>query len=230
MYVIAACHLTSAFPADTSFAFWVDVQNMPFHISLIRPRWYQDPTFAAEAIPAVGRTRELAPEEFRLPTRTIRSAFASNPIDNTSHDVTPPPRTQTVPARDVFHNVQAAIRPLIAGIQTREQVSDLIQSLEDLHRRNEEEARQDRIVDPPVISHKGRPRTNRLTNAREGRQRGGGARSSGRTQTDEQGTRFRSISKEIPGWGGLTNVPCSGKPGTTVLIAPSSCRLGYHYK
>jgi hypothetical protein len=29
-------------------------------------------------------------------------------------------------------NVQAAIWPLIAGIQTREQVSDLIQSLEEL--------------------------------------------------------------------------------------------------
>jgi hypothetical protein len=95
-------------------------------------RWYQDPTFAAESIPAVCRHGEPAPQEFRLPTRTIRSAFASNPIDNTSHDTTPPPRTQTVPARDVFHNVQAAIRPLIAGIQTREQVSDLIQSLGEL--------------------------------------------------------------------------------------------------
>ncbi|KAJ7674382.1 hypothetical protein B0H14DRAFT_2423844, partial [Mycena olivaceomarginata] len=79
---------------------------------------------------------------------------------------------KTVPARDVFHNVQAAIRPLIAGIQTREQVTDLIQSLEDLQY----------IMDPPVISHKGRPRTNRLTNAREGRQQGGGTRLSGRVQ------------------------------------------------
>ncbi|KAF8199223.1 hypothetical protein K438DRAFT_1467141, partial [Mycena galopus ATCC 62051] len=122
-------------------------------------------------------------EEFRLPTKTIRSAFASNPLDSTSHQTTPPPRTQTVPARDVFHNVQAAIRPLIAGIQTREQVTDLIQSLENLHQRNADEAQQDRIMDPPVISHKGRPRTNRLTNAREGRQRGGGTRSSDRTQT-----------------------------------------------
>ncbi|KAJ7843988.1 hypothetical protein B0H14DRAFT_2358831, partial [Mycena olivaceomarginata] len=81
----------------------------------------------------------------------------------------PPPATQTVPARDVFHNVQAAIRPLIAGIQTREQVADLIHNLEGL-----QYARQDRIINPPVISHKGRPRTARLTNAREGRHRGGG--------------------------------------------------------
>ncbi|KAF7344160.1 SF3b1 domain-containing protein [Mycena venus] len=132
-YVCDCCMPSNlGIPCRHYFRIWVDVQNMPFHISLIRPRWYQDPTFAAESIPAVCRNRELGAEEFRLPTRTIRSAFASNPIDNTSHETTPPPRTQTVPAREVFHNVQAAIRPLIAGIQTREQVSDLIQRLEDL--------------------------------------------------------------------------------------------------
>ncbi|KAJ7906429.1 hypothetical protein B0H13DRAFT_2194221, partial [Mycena leptocephala] len=97
---------------------------------------------------------------------------------------TPPPRTQTIPARDVFHNVQAAIRPLIAGIQTREQVSELIRSLRDLHQRNIDETHSERITDPSVISHKGRPRTSRITNAREGRQRGGGATSASRTQTD----------------------------------------------
>ncbi|KAJ7112520.1 hypothetical protein C8R44DRAFT_590017, partial [Mycena epipterygia] len=90
------------------------------------------------------------------------------------------PRTQTVPARDVFHNVQAASRPLIAGIHTREQVYNLIQSLEELHQRNADESRHERIMDPPVISHKGRPRTTRITNAREGRQHGGGAASIGR--------------------------------------------------
>ncbi|KAJ6469917.1 hypothetical protein C8R45DRAFT_837026, partial [Mycena sanguinolenta] len=115
-------------------------------------------------------------QEFQLPTKTIRSAFASNPLDSTSHDATPPPSTETVPARDVFHNVQAAMRPLIAGIQTREQVTDLIQSLQDLHQRNVNEARSEQIFDPPAISHKGRPRTARITNAREGRQQGGGAR------------------------------------------------------
>ncbi|KAJ6621923.1 hypothetical protein B0H10DRAFT_1788894, partial [Mycena sp. CBHHK59/15] len=107
----------------------------------------------------------------------------SNPLDTTSHETTPPPSTQTVPARDVFHNVQAAIRPLIAGIQTREQVSELIQNLEDLHQRNADEARRERIMDPPAISKKGRPRTSRITNSREGRQRGGGAGNSSRTRT-----------------------------------------------
>lgn len=92
-------------------------------------RWYQDPGAAVESVPAVCRMCELGPQEFRLPTRTIQSAFDSNPLDSTSQETTPPPQTQTVPARDVFHNVQAAIRPLIAGIQTREQVADLLDSL-----------------------------------------------------------------------------------------------------
>ncbi|KAJ7306275.1 hypothetical protein DFH08DRAFT_720777 [Mycena albidolilacea] len=130
-------------------------------------RWYQDPGAAVELTPAECRTHELGPQEFKLPTKTIRSAFASNPLGSTSHDTTPPPRTQTLPARDVFHNVQSGIRPLIAGIQTQEQVTELIQSLETLQY-------QEQMMNPPVISHKGRPRTARLKNAREGRQRGGG--------------------------------------------------------
>ncbi|KAJ6471518.1 hypothetical protein C8R45DRAFT_1165324, partial [Mycena sanguinolenta] len=94
-------------PCRHFFRIWVDVQNLPFHMALIRPRWLQDPDFAT--IAAVTRTRELGPQEFQLPTKTIRSAFASNPLDSTSHDATPLPSTQTVPARDVFHNVQAAM-------------------------------------------------------------------------------------------------------------------------
>jgi hypothetical protein len=122
------------------------VQNLPFHISLIHPRyvpefssilftkiicrWYQDPGAAVELTPAECHTHELGPQEFKLPTKTIRSAFTSNPLDSTSHDATLLPRTQTLPVHNVFHNVQSAICPLIAGIQTQEQVTELIQSLE----------------------------------------------------------------------------------------------------
>ncbi|KAJ7199421.1 hypothetical protein GGX14DRAFT_401368 [Mycena pura] len=54
--------------------------------------------------------------------RTLRSAFASNPLDTTSHCTTSPPVTQTPPAREVFYEVHTALRPLISGIQTRGQV------------------------------------------------------------------------------------------------------------
>lgn len=241
-FVTVACLLTSAFPVATSSAsglcakfalpHFIDTAEVHVLISTRLKkltsicRWYQDPGLASEKIPAVCRTRELAPQEFRLPTRTIRSAFASNPLDTTSHDTTPPPSTQTVPARDVFHNVQAAIRPLMAGIQTREQVSELIHNLEDLQymlnsffefivlisnsQRKVDENRRERIMDPPVINPKGRPRTTRLTNAREGRQRGGGA-------TNKTCTQPRAESEDSE------SQAASGPP-------PKKSRVGMTYK
>ncbi|KAJ7159150.1 hypothetical protein C8R43DRAFT_882102, partial [Mycena crocata] len=132
-------------------------------------------------------------QEFRLPTKTIRSAFASNPLDSTSHETTPPPRTQTVPARDVFHDVQTAICLLIAGVQTREQVSELIQSLQDLQY-------SEQIVAPPIITHKGRPRSTHITNAREGRQRGGGASGKSHRRQAEAPAPGPPAKKSRVGW------------------------------
>jgi hypothetical protein len=43
-----------------------------------------------------------------------------------------PVQTQTVPARTVYHEANAALRPLISGIQTQEQLDDLINELGEL--------------------------------------------------------------------------------------------------
>ncbi|KAF8154371.1 hypothetical protein K438DRAFT_1778001 [Mycena galopus ATCC 62051] len=59
-------------PCHHFFRAWIDAQNLPFHISLIRPRWYQDPGAAVKLAPAVCRTHELSPQEFKPPTRTTR--------------------------------------------------------------------------------------------------------------------------------------------------------------
>ncbi|KAJ6487318.1 hypothetical protein DFH09DRAFT_1291526 [Mycena vulgaris] len=152
-FATAVC-LSMGIPCRHYFRAWIDVQGLPFHISLIRPRWYQDPAFATESIPAICRTHKLKPQEFKFETSTIGSIFESNPIDTKPHAATPPPRTQTLPARAVFHNVD-----------------DLVQSLQDLHQRNIEESRREQIL---VISHKRCPHTARLTNAWEGRSQGGG--------------------------------------------------------
>ncbi|KAF8805821.1 hypothetical protein BYT27DRAFT_7103600, partial [Phlegmacium glaucopus] len=45
---------------------------------------------------------------------------------------TAPIPTQKIPAQTVFHEAQAAIRPLISGIQTQEQLDELIGSLQDI--------------------------------------------------------------------------------------------------
>ncbi|KAJ6466082.1 hypothetical protein DFH09DRAFT_905465, partial [Mycena vulgaris] len=88
--------------------------------------------------------------------------------------------TETLPAREVFHEIQTAIRPLMAHVQTREQVDDLLHSLDAIRYRRSRET----IHDPPAIQHKGRPRTERLTGALEGRPVGGGARA-GKRRLDE---------------------------------------------
>ncbi|KAJ6501349.1 hypothetical protein DFH09DRAFT_944711 [Mycena vulgaris] len=131
-YICNCCMpLNLGIPCRHYYHAWINVQGLPFHISLIWPRWYQYPAFATELIPVACRTHELKPE-FKFETSTIQSIFALNPIDTTSHAATPPPRTQILPARVVFHNVQVAICPLLAGVQTSEQVDDLVQSLQDL--------------------------------------------------------------------------------------------------
>ncbi|KAJ7690276.1 hypothetical protein B0H17DRAFT_936277 [Mycena rosella] len=92
----------------------------------------------------------------------------------TPHVLIPPGSTETLPAREVFHEVQAAIRPLMAHVETREQVADLIHSLNSIRQENDETRYRETIHDPPVVHHKGRPRTQRLTGALEGRPSGGG--------------------------------------------------------
>lgn len=95
-------------------------------------------------------------------------------------------------ARDAYHEATSAIRPLLSGIQTREQLDTLLQGLTQIRyvcvalhcyllidaicrqdRINEE--RLNTVHDPPVVKHKGRPKTQRYTGANEpGRPRGGG--------------------------------------------------------
>ncbi|KAJ7820287.1 hypothetical protein B0H13DRAFT_2377898 [Mycena leptocephala] len=104
-------------PCRHFFRIWVDVQNLPFHISLIRPRWLQNPDFAIESVAAVTRTRELAPRSFSCRQRPFDLRL--HPIPSTApHMMLPPASHSNYPIRDVFHNVQAAIRPLIAAFKT----------------------------------------------------------------------------------------------------------------
>ncbi|KAJ7447817.1 hypothetical protein FB451DRAFT_1054219, partial [Mycena latifolia] len=92
------------------------------------------------------------------PLSAASSAAASNA----------PPPTQTIPQREVYHSIQAEIRPLMVGIQTREQLDRLQAALNQIQLREE-------IHDPRIVLGKGRPRTERLTGPTEGRPRGGGA-------------------------------------------------------
>ncbi|KAG2158739.1 uncharacterized protein EDB93DRAFT_1100367 [Suillus bovinus] len=78
-------------------------------------------------------------------------------------NATPP--TQTIGAREVYHETHAALKPLINGVHTKEDLDELLQDLDELRRMKAEEARSALIHDPPVIQQKGCPRE-------EGHQRG----------------------------------------------------------
>ena len=67
---------------------------------------------------------------------TIPGSLLSNPLSPRKYPTTPTDgfstATQTVPARTVFHEAQAAIRPLLSAVQTQEQLDALVDSLRDL--------------------------------------------------------------------------------------------------
>ncbi|KAG6907157.1 hypothetical protein DXG01_010307 [Tephrocybe rancida] len=140
-------------------------------------RWYQDPALSLAEIEAVTREHALQTRETpHLPTEHNMAHLISNPIDAyTRHGAELPRPTDTVGARDVFHQAQAALRPLLGGVQTQEQLDSLIERIGDIQHLEAEERHLEGIHDPLPISRKGRPRNQRITNALEGRQRGGGA-------------------------------------------------------
>ncbi|KAJ6538936.1 hypothetical protein B0H10DRAFT_1971266 [Mycena sp. CBHHK59/15] len=116
------------------FTAWLKMPGLPFHISLIQARWYQDPQLAvADKVAVVPRGPE------------------------------PTPPTQTIPQHRVYHELQADLRSMMSGIQTQEQLDDLRERLGQIGRDTDDQARRDTLQDPPTISRKGRPLTKRLT-------------------------------------------------------------------
>ncbi|KAJ6579082.1 hypothetical protein DFH09DRAFT_1077376 [Mycena vulgaris] len=136
--------MDATFATAHYFYAWIDVQGLPFHISLIQPRWYQDPAFATELIPAACRTHEVKPQEFKFKTSTIRPY----PLGQCF--------TMFKPQFILFWHVQTSEQS--SGSPPAKHRGKLLRA----------------DSDPPVISYKGLPRTAQLMNAREERSQGGG--------------------------------------------------------
>lgn len=57
----------------------------------------------------------------------------SNPLETYDRFISKPPvPTQTIGSRTVFHEAQTALRPLLANIQTQEQLDNLVDKLDDI--------------------------------------------------------------------------------------------------
>ncbi len=152
-------------------------------------RWYQNPNLDISQIAPILLNSTL-PERNRdqvdvagLPAylRTNPLAMTTAPPTigiiggrGTSRDSQVPPPTQTLSSRVVHHEVQAALRPLYDDVQTAEQLDSVLERLRAVRREQIEENADFNVRDPPVIRYKGKPRTARITHAREGVIRGGG--------------------------------------------------------
>ncbi|KAF9545974.1 hypothetical protein CPC08DRAFT_649202 [Agrocybe pediades] len=119
-------------PCRHYFKAWTTVKGLPFHIALVRPRWYKDPSLDLNNVPAVTQSHEIltaqSPFKFESGEKSTRSI--SNPLENYNSNQnngnTPPPVTQTINAREVFYMVQSAIKPFLSSIQTEEDVNNFV--------------------------------------------------------------------------------------------------------
>lgn len=82
-------------------------------------------------IPAITQENIISTEHLRTQS-LLGTVFISNPIDTTSHQPTPPPLTQTLPAREVYHQVQAELRPLLNSVHTQEELTDFLTDIRNI--------------------------------------------------------------------------------------------------
>ena len=81
----------------------------------------------------VTREHALRLEELPFSMDSSNSHLLSNPLDLT-HSFTSPVTqpTTTLGARTVYHEAQAALRPLLTNVQTQEQLDTLIEHISDI--------------------------------------------------------------------------------------------------
>lgn len=112
----------------------VKAKGLQFHVGLVHARWYQDPDLDLTKISTVPLDYVGDPRALPKLTTVLLGPLLSNPLSPSkqskgSVEKTFTSATQTVAARTVFHEAQAAIRPLLSGVQTQEQLDTLVDSL-----------------------------------------------------------------------------------------------------
>ncbi|KAG1786648.1 hypothetical protein EV424DRAFT_1340421 [Suillus variegatus] len=106
--------------------------TLSFHIGLVRARWYQDHNLDIQTVSSI--SLENVPQNnsaLRSTSLTTKSSHKSNPLDSSIQRSAVPP-TQTIGAREVYHETHAALKPLINGVHTKEDLDELLQDLDEL--------------------------------------------------------------------------------------------------
>ncbi|KAG6825545.1 hypothetical protein H0H92_003318 [Tricholoma furcatifolium] len=127
--------------ADGSYVL-LKMPNLKFHIGLICAWWYKNPDIDPAKIPATSLEKEVAATApGQLPCQGISFANnialpSSNPLQATA--IQPRP-TDTLPARFVFNETQAAVKGLTMHVQTQEELDELLGKLATLQEDQVEE-------------------------------------------------------------------------------------------
>ncbi|KAF7345871.1 hypothetical protein MVEN_01609100 [Mycena venus] len=143
---------------------WLRIPGLPFHLSLIRARWFIDPSVDVQQIEAVTFTAGVSNHAIRFSAMSLPLSSISNPVSsipsraprNSNGGVTPPPLTRTIPQRQVYAALQADFRAMVNGIQTQEQLDETRARIEQVNYQAQEDANQGRVRDPPTMTRKER--------------------------------------------------------------------------
>ncbi|KAF7362848.1 hypothetical protein MVEN_00634600 [Mycena venus] len=143
---------------------WLRIPGLPFHLSLIRARWFIDPSVDVQQIEAVTFTAGVSNHAIRFSAMSLPLSSISNPVSsipsraprNSNGGVTPPPLTRTIPQRQVYAASQADFRAMVNGIQTQEQLDETRARIEQVNYQAQEDANQGRVRDPPTMTRKER--------------------------------------------------------------------------
>ncbi|KIK52321.1 hypothetical protein GYMLUDRAFT_64340 [Collybiopsis luxurians FD-317 M1] len=104
------------------------VEGLSFRIGLIWPRWLQNPSLNISLVPSVTFNQGIDHSNmFNLYTE-LPLLLQSNSFYQANASM-PLPKTATVPARLAFHKTHAALHPILAGVQTCEDLDELVDQI-----------------------------------------------------------------------------------------------------
>ncbi|KAJ7936355.1 hypothetical protein B0H13DRAFT_1853421 [Mycena leptocephala] len=151
-----ATHIIALFlmGGTSVIAVWVTIWGLSAAIISLHG-WYQNPDLDVRMTEIV-TLRKQTSHNIRFTATSLPGALIANPVSSrvaVATHTTPPPSTRTIPQRAVYTALNADVRSLMSGVETQEQLEALRARLQDV-RRAPEEARRDRIQDPPVIARK----------------------------------------------------------------------------
>ncbi|KAJ7239683.1 hypothetical protein C8J57DRAFT_1245797 [Mycena rebaudengoi] len=89
------------------FVGWTKISGLPFHVSLIRARWYQGPALDVRETPAVTLNGH-SNHKIRFSALSLPAASIANPVFTIQSDTqngTPSPSTRTIPQRTVYNTL-----------------------------------------------------------------------------------------------------------------------------